>query len=261
MNTRSKNNIEPYAIFKQIVIDRSGSMSSMGDKPVEMTHRLLMETQEQAKNTGVYTRINVTTFDEDVTHFMQNVDPTVSNMPTFSELSQAMYPRGSTRFNDTLIEEIGKLKKSKETYLKSLNKEIKNLDPKITLILIVITDGQDNYSKSDINTCKQVVKDFRKNNGKAILMAANMNAEIVGSNYGFNRDRCITVHNSDEQAIESGFDAVLDSQRQISQGFDNPVFTQFQRSSSCPISNQSFQLSPPPALQRSGNNLPLSQFY
>ena len=48
MNTRSKNNIEPYAIFKQIVIDRSGSMYSMGDKPVEMTHRLLMETQEQA---------------------------------------------------------------------------------------------------------------------------------------------------------------------------------------------------------------------
>ena len=78
---------------------------------------------------------------------------------------------------------------------------------------------------------------YRKNGGKAILMAANMDAEIVGSNYGFNSDRCITVHNSNEEAIESGFRSIGRLQREMTLGLEVTPITHIERVSSCPMAN------------------------
>lgn len=227
----------PHAVFKTIIVDRSGSMSSFQGKHIEMTHRMLMETQEQAENSGVRTRVSLTTFDNEVNYPMEMVDPTEDDMLDISQLNKMLYPRSSTRFNDTLLEEVEKLEKAADDYKKSLPIALRRLDPLIVRIVIAITDGEDNVSTSSIIECRDIMKEYRRNHGTAILMAANMDAEQIGANYGFNSDRCITVHNSNEEAIEAGFRSVMRCQREISLGLDSAPFTYLERTSSCPMHN------------------------
>jgi hypothetical protein len=229
---------QPHAVFKTIIVDRSGSMSSFLGKHVEMTHRMLMDTQENAEKSGVRTRVSLTTFDHEVKYPMKLVDPMLEDMVDCTQLNKMLYPRGSTRFNDTLIEEVEKLEKAAEDYKKSLPIALRRLDPLIVRIVIAITDGQDNVStQHTVSSSRNIMKEYRRNNGTAILMAANMDAEQIGANYGFNSDRCITVHNSDEQAIEAGFRSVMRCQREISMGIDSAPFTHLERTSSCPMHN------------------------
>tara|TARA_A100001015_G_C14800076_1_gene636565 strand:+ start:53 stop:712 length:660 start_codon:yes stop_codon:yes gene_type:complete len=166
---------------------------------------------------------------------MEMVDPTMEDLLACTQLNKMLYPRGSTRFNDTLIEEVEKLEKAATDYKKSLPIALRRLDPLIVRIVIAITDGQDNVSNNSVDQCRDIIKEYRRNNGTAILMAANMDAEQIGANYGFNSDRCITVHNSNEEAIEAGFRSVMRCQREISLGLDSAPFTPFERTSSCPM--------------------------
>ncbi len=228
---------QPHAVFKSIVVDRSGSMSSFQGKHTEMTHRMLMETQEEAGNSDVRTRVSLTTFDDRTNYPMVNIDPTRGDMLDQSQLQKMLYPRGCTRFNDTLIEEVKKLEKAAEDYRKSLPTALRRLDPLIVRIVIAITDGEDNSSRQTTEQCRNIMNDYRHSGGKAILMAANMDAERIGANYGFNSDRCITVHNSDEQAIEAGFRSVMRCERQMTQGIEVAPFSQLERNRSCPVQN------------------------
>ena len=100
---------QPHTVFKHIIVDRSGSMNSFRGKHIEMCQRLLMETQEESEKSGIKTYISLTTFDDRVNYPMDLADPTVEDMPDQSQLQKMLYPRGSTRFNDTLIEELEKL--------------------------------------------------------------------------------------------------------------------------------------------------------
>lgn len=228
---------KPHAVFKHIIVDRSGSMNSFCGKHIEMCHRLLMETQEESEKTGIKTHISLTTFDDKVNYPMDLVDPTKEDMPDQSQLQKMLYPRGSTRFNDTLIEEVEKLKSHVDNYKKNLPLPLRRLDPLIVTIVIAITDGFDNVSQNSTEICRNIMNTYRKNRGQAILMTANMDAEIVGSNYGFNSDRCITVHNSDEQAIESGFNSIGRLQREMTQGMEVTPITHIERALSCPMTD------------------------
>ena len=229
------NASQPHAVFKTIIVDRSGSMNSFRGKHIEMTHRMLMETQEQAEKSGIRTRVSLTTFDDRINYPMEMIDPTQEDMLDQLQLNKMLYPRGSTRFNDTLIEEVEKLEKAAADYKKSLPIALRRLDPLIVRIVIAITDGEDNVSDNSIDRCRDIMKEYRHNNGTAILMAANMDAEKIGKDYGFNSDRCITVHNSNENAIEAGFRSVMRCQHELSLGLDSAPFTPFERTSSCPM--------------------------
>ena len=72
---------------------------------------------------------------------------------------------------------------------------------------------------------------FRHNGGRAILMAANMNAEEIGGKYGFNPEKSITVHNSNPIAIESCYRAISGMARNLSLGID-ASFTPLERATS-----------------------------
>ena len=146
-------------------------------------------------------------------------------------IEDAMKPSGSTRFNDTLIEEIDALILKKETYLQSLSNKARALNPDIAMVLIAITDGEDNASMHSIEGAREEMLQFRQNGGRAILMAANMDAEVIGARYGFNPEKSITVHNSNPTAIESCYRAVSDMARNLSLGID-VSFTPVERASS-----------------------------
>ena len=81
------------------------------------------------------------------------------------------------------------------------------------------------------------MKQFRENGGNCILMSANLDSQLLAEKFGFNKKTALTVHNSNEDAIEFAFKSISDTQAQMSQGHEDIEFSDFQRSSSCPISN------------------------
>ena len=104
------------------------------------------------------------------------------------------------------------------------------------------------------------MRKFRKSGGRAILMTANMDAEVVGGWYGFNPQKSITVHNSNEDAIETCYRAVSGMARNLTQGIDAPPFSALQRAQSIrnvvPNNQQPFvfgHLTPPPFITRQMN--------
>ena len=152
----------PAAVFKTVLTDRSGSMFTFHGKQYEMVYRLLMDAKTQAVDTKVKTNIDVISFDTVVEYILQNCNLLEETPPTIKELESALYPRGCTRFNDTLVEQIEILTKKKDNFVNSLSNKAKKLDPDIVQVLIAITDGEDNSSKKSVIETRDIVKEFRK---------------------------------------------------------------------------------------------------
>jgi hypothetical protein len=255
--TRSQGYM-PAIVLKTIIIDRSGSMDSFNGKQYDMAEHLLQDSKKPAVDTRKTTEGTCVSFDYEAEDIMRDTDLLVNDVPSRQKLVEALQPRGCTRFNDTLIEEVERLVTKKEKYLEALSTSAKKLNPDVAMVVIAITDGQDNESKASTAETREIMIRFRKNGGRAILMAANMDAETIGAWYGFNPEKAITVHNSDEQAIESCYRAVSNMTRNMTQGIDMP-FTQLERANSSPqysTTPTQVQFSPslsPPPLTRQRN--------
>jgi hypothetical protein len=226
--TRSKGYM-PTIIYKTILADRSASMESFNGKQYDMVEHLLNDAKKQALETNQPTHVKFVTFDNRVTTV---IDQDISSYTINRDIIEdVMKPSSSTRFNDTLIEQIDSLIIKKEKYLQSLSNEARTLKPDIAMVLIAITDGEDNASRHSMEGAREEMLQFRQNGGRAILMAANMDAEEIGGKYGFNPEKAITVHNSNPVAIESCYRAVSTMARNLSLGIDTS-FTQFERATS-----------------------------
>jgi len=245
--TRSQG-YQPSKSYKTILADRSGSMCSFGGKQYDMAQHLLDDAKKHALETNQSASLTLVTFDYAVNTVLDDVDLLNDDLPTREAIESALEPRGSTRFNDTLIEQIDALMLKKETHLNSLSREARALNPDIAMVIIAITDGQDNESRHSVTETREKMKNFRKNGGRAILMAANMDAEEIGGWYGFNPEKSITVHNSDEVAIESCYRAVSGMARNLSLGIDTS-FTPVERASSQALPSLQGNTGPP-QLQR-----------
>ena len=232
--TRSQG-YTPVKSFKTILADRSGSMCSFSGKQYDMAEHLLKDAKKQAVETNQSAYVTFVTFDDKVNTLLDNADLLCVDVPLRPDIEDALLPRHTTRFNDTLIEQVDALTQKKDAYLNSLTRAARRLNPDVAMVLIAITDGQDNESKHSVAETREKMIQFRKNGGRAILMAANMNAEEVGGWYGFNPEKSITVHNSDEAAIEHCYRAVSGMARNLTQGIDAPAFSSLQRAQSSQI--------------------------
>ena len=239
-NIKRKNNkrpvVKPLKVFNSIIIDRSGSMTSMRGKHIQMSEQLLLNIKKQFENDDANINVTFRTFDDVVETLLDNVNAKDIIIDKCS-LKEKLTPRNMTRFIDTVIEEVDNLSKQKKEYYNSLHNSVKKLNPKIVTILNVITDGEDNVSQNNVNDCYTKMKQFRENGGNCILMSANLDSQFLAEKFGFNKKTALTVHNSNENAIEFAFKSISDTQAQMSQGYEDIEFSDFQRSSSCPISN------------------------
>ena len=239
--TRSKGYM-PAIVFKTILADRSASMETFNGKQYDMVEHLLNDAKKQASETNKQTHVKFVTFDNRVRTI---IDQDISSYNIDRDvIEDAMKPSASTRFNDTLIEEIDSLILKKETYLQSLSNKARALNPDIAMVLIAITDGEDNVSQHSMEGAREEMVQFRQNGGRAILMAANMDAEEIGGKYGFNPEKSITVHNSNPIAIESCYRAVSGMARNLSLGIDTS-FTPVERASSQALPSLQGNTGPP----------------
>jgi hypothetical protein len=249
--TRSTG-LQPAIVLKNICIDRSGSMTSFGGQQYAMTEELLLDSWKQARESNIPTQITLKTFDDQVETMLNKINPNTQNTPSLQIIRENLHPRGSTKLNDTILNSLIQLEEDRDIYLNSLSNEVRGLNPTIVQILVVITDGYDNQSDSTKDYVKDKILEFREQGGEAILMAANMDAQVIGSEYGFNIEQCLTVHNSDQEAIQSGFRSLGTVVRGSSLGIPTS-FTQTQRVQSQNIS----QMTPTVPISRPLNLLPM----
>ena len=264
----------PTATFTHIITDRSGSMCSMNGLQIPMNKKLLDETKELAKKTETPTFVTFTTFDDKVEHLTDNKNILDYDVPSEEQLRSSLAPRGTTRFIDTVLEAIEDIENKHEEYKKALPRKVRASDPRIVRLINCTTDGMDNCSDHFRQDLHDAMSKFRKNGGEALLLAANMDAERIGKDYGFNSDISLTVHASDPDAIEFAFSSLRTQSQRVTSGGTAIPFTSVERQTSLAVSddptfdnnmaapNLSLRCPPPPCpIMRHCNAMPHNDDY
>ena len=222
----------PVATFVHVITDRSGSMVSMNGLQVPMNKKLLDETKELAEKTKTPTFVTFTTFDDVVQHLTKNKNILDYDVPSEEDLESSLKPRGTTRFIDTVLEAIEDVEEKYQEFKKTLPDKVRALDPRIVRLINCTTDGMDNCSSHYQKDLCEAMTNFRKNGGEALLLAANMDAQKIGRQYGFNSDIALTVHASNPDAIGFAFESLRTQSHRVTSGGSAVPYTQLERQTS-----------------------------
>ena len=217
----------PLAHFVYAAVDRSGSMTSMGNAPPEQMRAQMMELKEEAEKTGVATSMSVITFDSATETFMDNVQLEGNDaLPAYGDFLNALRPRGTTRFYDTVFEAIEALEQRRDDYLATLPALVKKLSPTVVCSLLVLTDGADNCSvEHDRSTVAARLTKARENGVNAIFLGANIDAGTEGAALGFAKQATVQMNASYAGASQC-LRAVSAGLRQASSGATDVDYNQ-----------------------------------
>lgn len=247
----------PLASFTGFTGDRSGSMSSMGGKQKEMTHKMIQEVQAAAKKSGIPTFFDFVTFDDKAEVHLDNANLNQTKLPSTEQIGECMEPRGCTRYIDTALERLAAQNRAVKEYRDGLPRRVKDLNPVIAQSYSFLTDGADNASKWTARELSSAMSNYREAGGKGIFLAANMDAVSVGGHFGFAPETSLTISSDNQAAIGTGLRSVTHCLRQVSSGASNIGFTPLQRETSAPAHTnlrntaplQRRNVGPPPGLR------------
>jgi len=242
----------PIATFTHIIVDRSGSMYSMNGVQNGMNIQLLKDTKDTAEKNQTPTYLTFTTFDNVVEKLVDNENILTSKLPSESDIAAVLAPRATTRFIDTVLETIEDINIQANAFLKTLPRATQILNPNIVKLINCTTDGEDNVSSHTESDLRNEMINFRMNGGQALLLAANMDAQVIGRKYGFREDTSLTVHASNPDAIKYAFTCLRSTSQRVTSGGTAIGYTQLQRSCSQEPSDtlDNTILTPPSALRR-----------
>ena len=226
--------------------DNSGSMASMGRAPEDGGREFAKQYRDFSNaNNDSETHLTFGVFSTDYVKVFSG-DPGEMTEQDVDQCARAMRPTNSTCFYDTAV---GQLKaqavRVRQKY-DELPRHIKRLVPKrefASVVFATLTDGQDNMStlcgEEDL---KVAFSEHKEEFGATILfLAANMNAQEVGSRYGLDYNNCLQM-GSDQTYSAGAFKAVTQvALREASSGRQcsslepppPPMFTTCLRQQSC----------------------------
>ena len=227
----------PAYVLLSAVVDRSGSMASMGNVPATGLRDFIAEHKKLAKE-GNIIKFSLTTFDNVAETWYNGVD--LATMPDISaaEMTKMVAPRGLTLLVDTFMERLHALERQVVNTVNSLPRATRDLKPKIVAILIAITDGQDNMSRkftaADLN---QRVKSAKQRGISVLFMGANQDAIQTAATYGIAAGAALTF-GATPDAAAAAFRAVSQVTYRCASGGGGggPAFTQNHRDTSAPAS-------------------------
>ena len=224
------NNTTKKTIVGTILIDRSGSMSSILSTLITSLHSFIDETKQTAENAQqcyfriatfsttrnvVYPPMNNTYFGE-----LRAVDNDTIRFNTY----------GCTRLIDSAIEEID-----------ILSNKLDELENKNILSwFVLLTDGEDNMSVSNNDLLKTKVNEIKEKGVHCIFMGANIDAIKTGEQYGFNSEQTLQVdmdvHEDQTNApLYTSFRAISQNMTQTLNNDDLDMsFSTIQRTTSAP---------------------------
>ena len=239
MQTRSQTGSNSAPLFVDVVFvgDRSGSMQSMGGgllkgsiKFVEMHHQLAEES-----GLGDSYNLRVVSFDHqaDILYSGNATDFFADALHT-QRLQEGLKPRGTTRLYDTICDEVKAQADRVCKFKASLHPSVLVLNPRIVVILAVLTDGCDNTSKCGSLTVHIAIKSHIKEFDAACqFIAANQDANYTGVKMGFPVETCLQMDADPEHAAAAMESVTMSCRRTISG--ESPEFSQAERTLSARV--------------------------
>ena len=188
----SRPNVPIYmdAVF---IGDRSGSMQSMGDAPQKGVRDFLEKHKELYEENGGEIHVTIVTFDDvETVSYSDDISNLTEDDIKRCELD--MMPRNLTKLYDTVIDAIESQKSRKSS------------NPEQKMVLSLFTDGDDNASKRSAKMMSDAITEHRESGVICQFLAANQDAILTGSRYGFSKDNSIQV-TSDPTYGASAFSA------------------------------------------------------
>ena len=231
-------------VIIEAVVDRSGSMASLGTVPATGVMDFIKQHQTLARRNKTKTLFTLTTFDDTAETPIDAVDMRSWLRPSPTALAQMVYPRGLTRLIDTFMERLHALERRLTRFNRGLSRQVRALKPKVVAILLVITDGQDNMSErftaADLN---KRVKAAKRKGISVLFLGANQDAISTAATFGVAAGAALTF-GATPQAAGAAFQAATQVTYRCAQsgggggGHANsapaPAFSQRQRDSSAP---------------------------
>ena len=247
-------------VIIEAVVDRSGSMSSLGTVPAMGVMDFIKQHQTLARRNKTETQFTLTTFDDAAETPIDAVDLRSWLCPSATALAQMVYPRGLTRLIDTFMERLHALERRLTRFNRGLSRQVRALKPKVVAILLIITDGQDNMSErftaADLN---KRVKAAKRKGISVIFMGANQDAIGTAATFGVAAGAALTF-GATPQAAGAAFQAATQVTYRCARsgGHANsaPAFTQLQRDSSAPAAPARASTQPRAPGRRLGQRAP-----
>ena len=166
-------------IYITLLVDRSGSMISMGNGVYNGIKTFISDQKKNAEENSKNIYLTIKSFDDKVEVVQEILEKNIDTLDPEKITKDNITPRNSTRLIDTAIEE-----------LEELEKKINN-NKELTGIFALLTDGKDNVSNnSEVDLNKLILK--LRDNINCIFLGANQDAISQGSKYGFTREQSLT---------------------------------------------------------------------
>ena len=165
---------DPNYTALMLIIDRSGSMSSIRD---DMVGGLTALVEEQRKQPGLLT-ISMVSFDNQVELQHQMATPSAVNIQ--------LEPRGGTALYDGMGFGLNTLQADIDALPDHAKPE--------TVQVVVVTDGHENASGeySGVTIKKLVTEKTKDHNWDIVFLGANQDAVMKAAELGIDRDRSMT---------------------------------------------------------------------
>jgi hypothetical protein len=252
----------PLAVFCGLTVDRSGSMSNIFITAAGGVYNCIQDQIKGAQENGQIGHLFLTTFDDHITEIYKNANFKDLDIKK-KDVLEWMTPRGCTKLYDTAIQDLNNIMIAVKDYKESLSAEVKKLNPTISTVWVCCTDGHDNTSEATCEDFKNKVKEAKKAGIQCIFIAANQDAVMTGSRFGFDKGSSMTFGANNVGAAQA-FRSVSNNMRQATSSGLSVPFTKTQRLSSLGTTsndtdsddgdnNGVFTVSSPPKLVRSRN--------
>ena len=224
VNELRKKRDEIKNMFKDAIViinvDRSGSMNSIYQSTYEALVKFVREQESVGDSEN--TKFILNTFDNIVESPLHDIS--IKNASDSITMEQ-IEPRGGTALYDAIIKSIEMVQTKEYKYT--------------NIIIMTMTDGLDNDSRSTANEVKATIESVSKdsyNIWNFILLAANQDAIELGSRLGIKKENSLTYY-ANPQYVQTAMSHVSASAvryRSMEASPQSQGFTPAQRSSSLP---------------------------
>lgn len=208
-----------------LLIDRSGSMHSLGDSVVRGTQKFLDEQRSGTSAPGS-TRIKIVTFDN-TSQTMTGFDGALLEDAPADVDTSFLVPRGSTRLIDTAMEE---LMAQQDRRRAKMHKEE---HAEYKCIFALLTDGDDNqstkYTAGQLRSYMRELED--EGNLTSFFLASNQDAATSGERLGFATERSMTFSGTRAHTFRS-MSCLSTNVSQTMRGCHDGSFSRAQRATS-----------------------------
>jgi len=232
-----------------VIEDRSGSMASMGNIPMEKVNNFIKE------QTGDNVTVDVWVFNDTCNLICKNKKPSDVNI----KLEDVM-PSGGTALYETIgnVIDITGMELSLKTDVRPAQ-----------VIFVIFTDGDENSSTRDyagemgrLKVKKMIEHQQEVYNWTFFFLGSNIDAVSMGTHLGITRQTCIN-YSSDVKGYENVFRATseavgrlrsIDPNSNHMDSLKHVAFKDIDRDNCMMVSDKSNQMSTPPQIMRTYSN-------